>query len=60
MYRLAAAIVDLSLPVTSDSIDSTDSELSDLDNYNIRVPIGISTACCLEAELHEPALKIDC
>ena len=56
-----AAIFDLSLPVTADStynMDDMSSELNDL--RNIGVAIGVSTIYSSEAEIHEPALKIDC
>jgi hypothetical protein len=54
--------LDLSPPNTSDNIDSVDDMLSGelIDLGNIGVTIGLQTLVRLEAEKHDPALKIDC
>ena len=58
---LAAAILDLPLPVTSDSICSMDyaSELNDLENIYRGSYWNFDDTYSLEDEIHEPALKVD-
>ena len=58
---LASAILDLSLSVIPDITDRMDDMSSELKVLgNMKVAIGILTIYSLEAEIHEPALKIDC